>query len=229
MEQITVEETIAAWTSQVDKKAEGDRVAFQRAVQLKSHMVGLLAEGRPVSVEELATYAKLPVQEVRELLQNDGAIECEFDNQGNLVGAALTLNPTPHHFRVGANNMYAWCALDTLFLPGLIGQTAEVKSICPVTGEAIHLTVTPEGVTEYSPPDTVLSITVPGISCCTNDSSTNNKVGPESEACSQMHFFASPEAAAEWQQDHPGVAVLSVEEAFRLADANWIERNNKAP
>ena len=119
-------------------------------------------------------------------------------------------------------------ALDALFLPGLIGEIAKVESTCPVTGEAIYLTVTPEGVAEYSPPGAVLSITVPGISCCTDDSSSTDQVGPQSEACSHMVFFASGEAAAEWQKEHPGVAILRVEDAFRLANVNWIERNKKA-
>lgn len=34
--------------------------------------------------------------------------------------------------------------------------------------------------------------------------------------CSQVHYFTSPAAAEAWLQEHPGVAVLPVREAFDL-------------
>lgn len=53
---------------------------------------------------------------------------------------------------------------------------------------------------------------------------TNAHTGPHSEACSQMHFFASHETAEIWLQDRPGIAIFTVEEAWQLAKENWLDR-----
>ena len=41
--------------------------------------------------------------------------------------------------------------------------------------------------------------------------------GPTSSLCSQMHFFATPEAAETWVSNYPGTAVLTLEEANQVA------------
>jgi len=51
--------------------------------------------------------------------------------------------------------MFTWCALDAIMMPGVIDATARVESQCYVTGYPIQLTVTPDGVTDYSPDTTV--------------------------------------------------------------------------
>ena len=38
-----------------------------------------------------------------------------------------------------------------------------------------------------------------------------------------MHFFSSREGASKWANERPGTAILTVEEAFRLAREVWIE------
>ena len=42
-----------------------------------------------------------------------------------------------------------------------------------------------------------------------------------------MHFFSSREAAEIWLIDHPGVVIFSLDEAYRLARENWIDRMRK--
>jgi alkylmercury lyase len=165
----------------------------------------------------------MPVEQLEAIFEQFAARGGEFDEEGNLVGASLTLNPTPHHFRVKGNDLYAWCSLDTLFLPGLIGETAVIISTDPVSGEPIHLTITPHKVKEYCPSSTVLSISVPGISCRT-ETSTGPATGPQSETCSQMYFFTSRETAETWLKDSPGIAIFTVEEAWQLAKAHWLDR-----
>jgi alkylmercury lyase len=100
--------------------------------------------------------------------------------------------------------------------------------MCPVTGEAIELTIAPEGIIAATPEQVVLSITIPGISCEAGDSCAPNKTGPQSDACSQMYFFSSPEAAETWLKDHPGVVIFTLDQAYRLARENWIDRS-RAP
>lgn len=214
----TVDDVIRIWVSQTDKMLDEMPNAMETGFQFRTELLHLLSQGKPVSLERLSTEISLPIEELRLALDEFAARGGEFNDEGHVVGAALTLNPTPHRFRVNGNNLYAWCALDTLFLPGLLGQTAEVESTCPVTGETIQLTVTPKGVASYNPNSTVLSITVPGISC------SREKTGPQSDTCSQIHFFRSHSAAESWVADHPGIAIFTVEEAYQLAQVNWIER-----
>ena len=38
-----------------------------------------------------------------------------------------------------------------------------------------------------------------------------------------MLFFSSKEVAVPWLEDNPGMAILSIEEAWQLAYAVWIE------
>ena len=224
MQEFTVDEVIQAWTSQIDDKPEDEREAINERFRLSLELLRLLAEGRPVSARKVATQAGLPLEAVEAALEKFEKEGGEFDQHGNLVGAALTLNPTPHRFRLNGNELYTWCSLDAIFLPGLLGKTAEVESTCPVTGEPIRLTIAPDGIVAASPEQAVLSITIPGVSCATDDSCASNKTGPQSDACSQMHFFSSQEAAETWLVNHPGVVIFSLDEAFLLAKENWIDR-----
>ena len=83
----------------------------------------------------------------------------ERDENGNIVGAmGLSLNKHAHTFIVDDAAMSTWCAMDTLFLPAMIGQVATVESISPVRRETIRLRVTPEGVESCNPPGAVVSI-----------------------------------------------------------------------
>ena len=85
----------------------------------------------------------------------------QVDAQGNIVGAALAARQTAHRVQLGGKELYAWCALDTLFIPGLLGEEAEVLSTCPVSRETVRITVTPDGVEDFSPPDAVVSVVLP--------------------------------------------------------------------
>jgi hypothetical protein len=42
-----------------------------------------------------------------------------------------------------------------------------------------------------------------------------------------MHYFASRESAETWLKDHPGVAIFTVDEAWQLAKANWLDRRRQ--
>ena len=190
------------------------KTVFTGESALFSHQIlQLLAEGQPVTPERLAAVAGQPVEFIRTTfaaLQNCG---CEFNEQGALIGDALTLTPTRHHFRVKNYDLYAWCALDTLFLPALINQTAEITSTCPQTGALIHLTVSPDGIEAVSPPETALSIVF--TSGCTS--------GINGSFCGQIHYFVSREAAVQWVGGRTDFAVLSVGEGFELARQVYIE------
>ena len=219
MERPTLAEAITAWTAEYEGLP---REEIDRRIWLQAKVIQALSEGRPLSAEKFATTTGLPLEHVPNIFKKLEANGLEFDGNGSLIGAALTLSATPHRFHVHGRDLYAWCSLDTLFLPALLGETAEVESDCPVSGEKIRLTVAPGGVQRYSPSSTVLSIVLPGLSC------TPDRTGPQSSMCSQMYFFGSRDAAKTWLKDRPGIAILTVEEAYQLARVHWVDRKERA-
>lgn len=166
-------------------------------------LLRLLAEGEPVSVEDLAHAIGRSIGQVRQTLA--ALPDVEIDHQGRVVGYGLTLLPTPHRFEVDGRRLYTWCALDTLVFPALLGRTARIESPCHGTGTPVRVTVGPIGVTSVDPATAIVSIVVPGK--------------PDSirgAFCDHVHFFASTQAAQGWHDEHPAGTVHTVAEAFRL-------------
>lgn len=95
-------------------------------------LVRLLAQGDPVKVTDLATAAGRPIQDARTALA--AVPDAEYDEDGRIIGQGLTLRPTPHHFEVDGNQLYTWCALDTLIIPDILGKAARIESSCQATG-----------------------------------------------------------------------------------------------
>jgi alkylmercury lyase len=223
-----VDEVIAAWAAPLERKLAEDPESVRRAFYLTQHLLRLLAEGQPVAAEALAARADVPLEIVVDAFQQIKKKGGEFDEAGCVVGNVLTLKPTPHRFAANGRTLYAWCALDTIFLPGLLEEMAEVKSTCPVTGKTIRLTITPSGVTHYDPAGTVLSIAVPGVSCNRKEpaSEADRAIGAR-ESCHQMYFFSSRAAAEKWVKNFPGVVIFTIEEAWQLARVHWIDRRQQ--
>ena len=112
-----------------------------------------------------------------------------------------------HRIHVDGRPLSAWCAWDTLFLPELLGETAYVISRAPTSGAEISLTVTPTEPTHLAPADTVVSFLVP---------ETEFDAGVIQRFCHFVHFFASPEDGERWTAQHPGMFLLSVDDAYSL-------------
>jgi alkylmercury lyase len=125
-----------------------------------------------------------------------------------VVSAGLSLLPTSNRFEVHGHVLFTWCALDALIFPVWTQRSAQVSSSCPVTGQPIHLTVTPERLEHFDPPSGVLSLLIQdGLATCCNI---------REAFCSFSHFFASREAASKWLSEYPDAHLLSIEEAFTL-------------
>jgi alkylmercury lyase len=189
------------------RQTDPESISFQRI------LLKYMALGQPVTAEQIADETGHPLNTIQDAFRQLRAQGCEFDGDSNLVGMILTQNPTPHRFRVDGRDLYAWCALDTLFLPALLGQTAEVESICPISRRNITLTVTPEKIEACSLPEVTLSIMT--AECCAP--------GPQGDFCGQIFFFASEDAAAAWIGGRSGMEILSVNDAFTLARAVYVD------
>jgi alkylmercury lyase len=134
----------------------------------------------------------------------------ELDEEGNVTAAfGLTLNPTPHRLRANGHEFHTWCALDTLYIPGVIGQTAQVESTCPVTETKIRLTVTLDGVEALEPVDAVMAMAIPETAQACHNSIRDS-------FCDHVHFLASRDAASKWSANNQKTIVLSVDEAHKV-------------
>lgn len=100
-------------------------------------LLRLLAAGEPVTVEALAAAVGLPVDEVTRRLA--AVPDTEYDEQGRIVGQGLTLRPTRHRFTVAGQELYTWCALDTLIFPTILDRPASIESESPVSGHPMGL------------------------------------------------------------------------------------------
>ncbi|HPA83117.1 MAG TPA: organomercurial lyase MerB [Thermoanaerobaculales bacterium] len=163
----------------------------------------LLMRGEPITLEEIGTSSRLALETVRESLK--AWKDTEYDDEGRIVGLGLTLRPTEHRFLIEGRELYAWCALDTLIFPGILGVRAEVRSACHSTGTAIQFEVDPEGARRLDPESAVVSLVVPG-----------DMASIRSSFCHQVHFFASHDAARPWLDEHAAGSVVSVAEAHRM-------------
>ena len=187
-------------------KAAPDLDEEQRRVALALYR--RLAEGSPAPASDVAERAGSDTERVLELL---GSWPGVFrDAEGRVIGFwGLTvdrLSPT-HRLEVGGRELFAWCAWDTLFLPGILGATARVDSVCPATGDVISLVVSPERVIRTSHPDAVVSFLVPDRGFDADVIQT---------FCHFVHFFASRGAGEVWTAEHSGTFLLSLDDAFEL-------------
>jgi alkylmercury lyase len=169
-------------------------------------LVRLLAHGRPVTPERLASAVQMTAEQVEEVLA--GLTDLEVDPRGNVVGWGLTFIPTPHRFLVQGQQFYTWCALDALIYPALLQVVASVESSCPVSGVPVTLSITPAGVQDLAPASAAVSVVIPEQgSACTGDRGT---------FCTHSLFFRSRQDALTWQASSPTARLLSVEAAYQV-------------
>lgn len=190
-------------------KAHVDFVAAnQEQFRLALPLWRLLAEGSPVSLEHLANVSHRSLDETQALLPS---LDVRRNQEGKIVAAGVSLVPTRHQVQVGEQELFGWCALDTLALPAILGRTARVISTCPVTGKEIRLTVTPESFSDLSEARAVLSVRLPGeeTALC----------HVQEDLCNDGFFFVSHEVAATWPHLHTQAVLLDVAEAAQLGRA----------
>jgi alkylmercury lyase len=172
----------------------------------------LLAKGQPVAADQISDASDVTSQAVAQMLAKWHGVERGADGAVTAFWG-LTLWKTKHLFQIDRRELHTWCAWDTLFLPPLLGATANVESVCPMTGQQIRLTIGPAGVQSAEPQAVTLSFLLP--------------TKPEIERsitqtfCCHVHFFASSAAADRWVSGHPRTFVLPLEMAWHVG----IKRN----
>jgi alkylmercury lyase len=169
---------------------------------LYRELLRLLSRGEPVTIAGLAAAAGYPTDEAQRAVA--GWNDTEYDAQGRIIGWGLTLRPTRHKFAIDGKQLYTWCAVDTLFMPAVIGRPARVESPCAATGIPVRLTVDPsEGVSALDPATAVVSLVTP-----------EQMSSVRTAFCNPSRYFATPDAARGWQSKHPRMELLSVADAY---------------
>jgi alkylmercury lyase len=212
MEQLKKDEVIKAYRKAYDAIPQE---ALDLDLRLTVRTIQALSRGKPVSPEQLAEIWEVPLEQVRSVLARAVlAGRAEVNSQGDLVGGILSLIPTPHRISIGGKQLYAWCAYDAIYVPGLVGKTAEISTQDPITGDPIKIIITPDSVADVQPEGSVVSVV--GVE-------SDMRGGPKSPRCTQMLFFGSRDSAHQWLQGRPDMSILTAEEVFEIARQFQIE------
>lgn len=171
-----------------------------------------LAQGEPVHVTQWAQALGTPIAEAEALLRSSPLSPyVQMDEDGRVVGFwGLSTVRTHHQLTIDDRTLWAWCAVDTLFLPVLLGETARIESRDPEGGERVRLTVAPEGIESHDPKGVVVSVNSPGAW----DHSSAERV--IATTCHFVFFFTSRASGERWVAKQPNTVLVSLEEAFEL-------------
>jgi len=170
-------------------------------------LIRMLAKGEPLSEQALATARGVPESRIRETVGSWPGVFRDDDQRiiGFMGLSAVEFGD--HRIEVDGRTLTAWCAWDTLFLPQLLGETIQVTSRCPTTGQRISLTVSNDGPSQVRPADAVLSFLAPR---------RQFDADVVRSFCHFVHFFASEHAAEEWIAQNPDTFTLSIDDGYRL-------------
>ncbi len=168
----------------------------------------LLAGGKPVATEAIAGAVGVPTARVEAALESwPGVYRDDASSVAGFWGLGIAPLDPEYSLQIDGKTSYAWCALDTLFIPPLVGKTVSVQATDPVNGKRVSLVVDGDGVREVTPPGAVVSMVIP-----------DGPFGYDviESFCHRVLFFASEESGRSWVAEHEGTTLLTVQEAFEV-------------
>ncbi|MFQ5526923.1 MAG: organomercurial lyase [Thermoanaerobaculia bacterium] len=168
----------------------------------------LLAQGRPVSVEEIASAAGVEISQVEEAVD---AARCERDARGRLIDLyGLTLTPTRHQLEIGHKVLFSCCALWAYVVPRLVDATVGVKSVDPLRQELVRLSISPAGLETADPPAAAATLVI------TSQEAVDRDVC--AAWCCQVCYFVSLECAEEFAAERPTCYAVELSEFQQAAE-----------
>jgi len=172
-----------------------------------------LSRGEPVSASALAQALAIPPHEVDELLTQSNLKSLTYtDDERRIIGfGGLAIRPMPHRFNLNGQRLYTWCAWDSLFMPVVLGQTAEVESPAPGGFGFIRLRVGPAGIERIEPEGAVMTFLLP-----TAETFQADALKAMASFCHYIFFFPDRDSATAWTARHPDTMVISIQDAFEL-------------
>ena len=168
----------------------------------------LLAQGRPVTVAEIAAAAGVDISQVESSLE---AARCERDSRGHLIDLyGLTLTPTHHRLTIGNKILFGCCALWAHVIPKLVDARIKIESVDPYRHESIRLLVSADGIESATPSTASATLALA------------NREGIDADVsaafCAQVRHFVSRESAEEFAAGLPTCHVISLSELQEAAD-----------
>jgi hypothetical protein len=147
--------------------------ALEHDLRVTIKTIQALSRGNPVPPEQLAEIWEMPIEHVSSILERASVNgQAQVDAQGNLIGGVLSLVPTTNRIAFDGDELYAWCAYDAIYAPGVVGKTANIVSEDPLTREPIKVTISPSGVQNVQPAGAVVSVV---------NANTDFRAGPTSQ------------------------------------------------
>jgi len=170
----------------------------------------LLAEGRPVTIDELATALCSDADTVGSLVATlDGRGWIRRDADGRLIGSAgLSVVAWRHEMHVGERLFWTWCAYDALGILGALEADGTVISTSPSTGARIEIPFRAGRPLRHD-----LALFLAQLWDCAS---------VEEEYCPLVNFFETADEATAWaEKKGRSGEVLSVDEATDRGAAEW--------
>lgn len=171
-----------------------------------------LARGQPVTIDQLAQALGLR-RSLAETLVRSSTLSpyIHLDEGGKIQGfMGLAVSHAGHEITLDGRRLWTWCAYDTLFLPALLGKTAEIETRDPETERVIRLSVSPAVIESAEPVGTVASIVGPQLW----DHASVDLL--RASACHFMFFFDLRASGETWQAKNPATVLLPLDDAFEF-------------
>ena len=173
-------------------------------------LFALLADGQPVEVRRLARTLNRDSNEVEATLRESLA---SVDARGRVTELfGVTHELTSHRIEIGGTTVFSCCALVAHILPALIGRSARIESIDPVSGRVVILNISDQVLERYEP------VSVMGSMVDTDPESV--KMRPRSSFCCHVKHFATRATAQQFSRDDSTRYVLPIEDFHRAAQ--WL-------
>src|SRR5712692_1639148 len=132
--------------------------------QIASAVYRLMSLGQPVEPTAIGEEVGIDDEDVESRLASWPGVY--RDERGRVAGFwGHTIAKLDPEYRLSADGQttYAWCALDTLFIPGIIGKTVQVEASDPISGRPISMLVDRDRAHGLSPAGALVSVVVPDV------------------------------------------------------------------
>jgi hypothetical protein len=181
-------------------------------VALLAGLAGLTRLGeRPAPLDRLAAIVDRSAAETEALIRRDTTARIE----GGLVywDEPFPGDRTLRTLYVGdrAVPMKSGCAPDLFGIAAVLDVPFRVEDTCAATGAPISVEFVPGGFERVDPQEAV-TVLLATDQVQAAISGTFDQIN--ADVCTYQPFFASAEAAQEWQAGHPGGRVFTVQEMF---------------
>lgn len=181
---------------------------IEGAEQIAISLYHQLATGSPVTIDRLAEAAGTGIDDTARTLSAWPGVY--VDDRGAVIGFwGLAIEPMPHRLNVDGRTLYTWCAWDGLFIPEILGVSANFVTHCPVSQAEISVDLDRHGGFETQTPDVVMSFLKPEKGMFDGDI-----IG---QFCHYVYLFRDRPTAQPWLESNPDAILLDLPQAVELS------------